>query len=115
MLGFECKHEGTSEFLYNLLYQDSFFDYMMLTSKGAKMPRGDKQAIMQFANVIPDLKLMQYFSAWAGSFCKTISSNKIEAAHLSQIRDSLLPKLLSGEISVSEAEDALSANNMEAV
>lgn len=41
-----------SEYLYWLLSTDSFFSYMMATSKGTKMPRGDKKAIMKY--MVPD-------------------------------------------------------------
>lgn len=33
------------EFLFHRLSQDSFFDFMTGSSKGSKMPRGDKSAI----------------------------------------------------------------------
>jgi len=36
------------DYLYWLLSDDSFFDYMVATSKGTKMPRGDKAAIMHY-------------------------------------------------------------------
>ena len=42
-------------FLYYLLSDDSFFNYMTATAKGTKMPRGDKAAIMQYE--VPDLPL----------------------------------------------------------
>lgn len=37
-----------SKYLYYLLAQDIFFDYVMLGSKGSKMPRGDKDHIMKW-------------------------------------------------------------------
>ena len=37
-----------SKYLYYLLSSDKFFNYMMATSKGTKMPRGDKNAIKKF-------------------------------------------------------------------
>ena len=42
-------------FLYYYLSQDYFFEYTVLTSKGTKMPRGDKNAIMNFQINIPGL------------------------------------------------------------
>lgn len=36
------------DFLYYVLANDDFFDYSMATSKGTKMPRGDKASIMQY-------------------------------------------------------------------
>ena len=38
-----------SSYLYYLLSQDSFFDYVMTGAKGTKMPRGDKGLIMNWA------------------------------------------------------------------
>ena len=37
-----------ADYLYWLLSSDSFFNYVMATSKGTKMPRGDKDAIMSY-------------------------------------------------------------------
>ena len=41
-------------FLYAYLSTDSFFDYDMAGSKGSKMPRGDKNHIMNYPITIPD-------------------------------------------------------------
>jgi type I restriction enzyme S subunit len=40
-------------FLYYYLTQDSFFEYTVRSSKGTKMPRGDKNAIMSFPVNVP--------------------------------------------------------------
>ena len=40
-------------FLYYLLRQDSFFDYVMQGAKGTKMPRGDRNQIMQWPVLLP--------------------------------------------------------------
>lgn len=47
------KNRCTSEFLYFLLSEDSFFAYATKTSKGTKMPRGDKKAIMNYS--VPEI------------------------------------------------------------
>lgn len=39
---------ASSEFLYLVLSDDAFFDYMMAGSKGTKMPRGDRKAIIDY-------------------------------------------------------------------
>ena len=43
-------------FLYLLLSSDAFFSYMTKTSKGTKMPRGDKRAIMRYEVEVPNLQ-----------------------------------------------------------
>ena len=42
-----------SDFLYYLLSSDEFFSYNMQHAKGAKMPRGDKSAILNYKIPIP--------------------------------------------------------------
>ncbi|MBL8281415.1 MAG: restriction endonuclease subunit S [Acinetobacter junii] len=105
VLNFEVLEEGCEEYLYNLIYQDSFFDQMMASSKGSKMPRGDKKAIMSFQVVIPSITLRRLYSRKVEKFY--FKKNVIEKENqiLKIIRDTLLPKLLSGEINVSSLKD----------
>jgi len=44
-----------ADFIYYYLSQEDFFDYATLTSKGTKMPRGDKEAIMNFLVNVPPI------------------------------------------------------------
>lgn len=48
VLVFRAKEDTDAGFLYYVLANDAFFDYSTATSKGTKMPRGDKTAIMQY-------------------------------------------------------------------
>jgi len=48
VLVFRHKKDVHPRFLYYILADDAFFDYATATSKGTKMPRGDKQAIMNY-------------------------------------------------------------------
>ncbi|XOC01553.1 restriction endonuclease subunit S [Pseudomonadota bacterium DY0742] len=91
------------EFLYSLMYQDSFFEFMTRTAKGAKMPRGDKDAIIGWKFQCPSEVLMTYFSEKVRPHHKLIESLTSENKSLAELRDTLLPKLLSGELSVTEA------------
>ena len=52
VLVFRAKNGVSKRFLYYVLANDTFFDYSMSTSKGTKMPRGDKAAIMKYD--VPD-------------------------------------------------------------
>jgi type I restriction enzyme S subunit len=54
VLCFRPHKPNLSLFVYNLLYSDRFFDYIVAGSKGTKMPRGDKQQIINYPFTIPD-------------------------------------------------------------
>ncbi len=45
-----------SDYLYQLLCSDLFFAYDMQHAKGAKMPRGSKDAVMQYKIPVPSLE-----------------------------------------------------------
>lgn len=49
VLVFKPKPHVFADYLYYVLSDDAFFAYSMATSKGTKMPRGDKVAIMKYA------------------------------------------------------------------
>lgn len=48
VLVFRAKQGINSYFIYYTLANDKFFYYSMKTSKGTKMPRGDKKSIMNY-------------------------------------------------------------------
>ena len=48
VLVFRAKDGHSPSFLYAMLLQDSFFDYVMQGTKGSKMPRGDKEQILRY-------------------------------------------------------------------
>lgn len=62
VLVFRASDIVTSEFLFTLLLQDTFFDQMVLSSKGTKMPRGDKKAIMNLEFYIPNVIIQNKIS-----------------------------------------------------
>ncbi len=50
------KEKLCPEFLYHALASDTFFNYDTKNSKGAKMPRGDKEAVMRYQFSLPPLE-----------------------------------------------------------
>ena len=90
-----------SAYLFSTLYADKFFAFMVAGSKGTKMPRGDKQQIMTYPVVLPSEEELAAFNTIASPLLEQIYSNRAENKRLSILRDTLLPKLMSGEINVS--------------
>ena len=102
VLAFESTDPQWAEFLYNLMYQDTFFEFMTRTAKGAKMPRGDKDAIMGWRFPCPNEPLMVVFSEKVKPHYAHIESLVSQSKSLTELRETLLPKLLSGELSMAE-------------
>ncbi len=101
VLVFRANSRKHSALIYFLLRQDAFFDFVMLGAKGTKMPRGDKTQMMRFP--IP-AHFEDTVLALTTSLVDEISANDREISKLTLLRDALLPKLMSGEIDVSNIE-----------
>lgn len=77
------------EYLYYILFQDKFFDYVMVGAKGVKMPRGDKQFIMNYTFNLPDLKSQKIILEKLSPITRKIESN-IKLIHLLESYTQLL-------------------------
>ena len=98
-----CIRSKKDEFKYFTYYnirQDEFFDYVMLGSKGCKMPRGDKSHIMNWPIWIPSNKVLNNFNNIVTGGIKKIKNNNTQIQTLTQTRDGLLPKLMSNEVRI---------------
>ena len=104
VLCFVPNRSEYSAFLYCALYSDKFFDYMVAGSKGTKMPRGDKQQIMMYPICIPSVTYIEKFNKTVLPMLKTVYTNRLEADNFAMLRDTLLPKLMNGEIDVSQVQ-----------
>lgn len=102
VLCFEPSNAELSAFLFSTLFDDRFFDYMVAGSKGTKMPRGDKQQILAYPIVVPATDKLSAFNEIARPILAKVEAIKGENKRLSELRDTLLPRLISGEIDVSE-------------
>lgn len=59
VLVFRAKQGVSSDFIYYTLANDKFFEYSMQTSKGTKMPRGDKKSIMDYEISLFDYEIQR--------------------------------------------------------
>lgn len=76
VLCLRAKENTDSRYLYYLLSQQAFFDYVMSGVKGCKMPRGDKKQIMQWPVNLPPLAEQKRIAAILGAL-----DDKIELNH----------------------------------
>lgn len=75
VLVFVPKSNTDSNFLYYVLADDDFFTYSMATSKGTKMPRGDKTSIMQYAVPMVDFYTQKKIASVLKSLDEKIELN----------------------------------------
>ena len=76
VLCFRKNENVDNKYFYYLLSQQSFFDYMMLGSKGCKMPRGDKEQIMNWSFDLPSLEEQKRIADILSSLDSKIELNR---------------------------------------
>jgi type I restriction enzyme S subunit len=101
------KGEYGVGFICCFLASDPFIDFTVAASSGTRMPRSSWKDMCEFPFAIPSKILLREFD---NQFCSTINKvtfNCILSASLAALRDALLPKLISGEIRIPDAEKML--------
>lgn len=73
-------------------------------NSGSTQPLLTQNALKRLRIILPDLRVMKKFSSFTENLFSKIDQNKIENIVLSSLRDTLLPKLISGELRVPDAE-----------
>lgn len=84
VLVFKAKENISKDYLYYVLADDEFFKYSMATSKGTKMPRGDKVSIMEYPIKLPPLPTQQKIAAILSSLDDKIELNNKINTNLEQ-------------------------------
>ncbi|MBF0155544.1 MAG: restriction endonuclease subunit S [Magnetococcales bacterium] len=86
---------------------DPFVNYTDQLSNGAKMPRTSWNDMGAYEICIPDKPVAQTFEDTVAPMLGQIIHNIHESQFLAQLRDLLLPRLMTGEIRVCDAEKAV--------
>lgn len=98
VIGILENENFSSEYLYYLI-KNNIGEIIGFQTGGAQQ-HINKGNVDNFRFIVPDKKTLQNFNNQVKPIFKQISINCFENKNLSQIRDSLLPKLMSGEIRV---------------
>lgn len=109
---FTSKGELPSEFFYFLARNEDFISYATAHMNGSSgRQRVSGADVGNYEVRMPSEKQVSEFKEIAGKAMRVISASSIESRKLAQSRDALLPKLMSGEIDVSEVDLTQPTNN----
>ena len=90
-----------------LVSSDEFIAYTTAYSAGTRMPRTNWKDMSRYEIALPQVDVAQKHTEFIRPFIERIIENIHQSRTLSQIRDALLPKLLSGEIRVDDIDQRL--------
>jgi len=86
---------------------DAFVAYTNAGSTGTKMPRTNWEDMAKYGVVIPPDEITRAFDFVVKHATNSMTSRIFQSRTLAALRDTLLPKLLSGEVRVPEAEEII--------
>jgi type I restriction enzyme S subunit len=93
-----------SAFVLMTISSAEFVDFTDRGSTGTKMPRTSWSQMQRYPLTMPKSRVAEAFEALAGPLLNKIIENVHEARTLAATRDLLLPRLMSGELRVKDAE-----------
>ncbi len=100
-------------FVTQHLFSKAFIDYATQLSDGARMPRTNWTDTAKYPVVVPIEPLVKKFNEFWQHSLKLMHCNIELIRSLAELRDHLLPRLISGKLSLADAEAALAAVKLE--
>jgi len=91
-------------YIYLGLTQDKVIDYFSSIASGSAYPAINSSVVADLECVIPPANLLESFDTKAYAFINKIGMNNNYNETLAKLRDTLLPKLMSGELRIADAE-----------
>lgn len=102
ILVIKAKNDDLRGIVGCFIFQSEFIEFASRRSTGTRMPRTNWKDMATYTIALPDNNLIHKFNNIALSCWEKGASNVNESQNLIKLRDNLLPKLLSGELDVSE-------------
>ena len=101
---FEAFNPAYRDFVFSIIDCAAFSDWMCAHTTGStnSRQRTTPSATLEFQVTLPDEKTITDFCAIVTPMYDAIAANICENQRLAQLRDSILPKLMSGELDVSD-------------
>lgn len=109
------KEPFSQVFLYYWLWSDAVMHELKHRGGKAAIPGINQSDVKELKLLVPDTHTLMRFDEITSPLISTIFSNSKHAQTLTQLRDTLLPRLISGQLRLPEAEVAIETVLSEAV
>lgn len=103
---YKAKDKSITNFLYSVIDSSSFSDFMCshVTGSTGSRQRTTPSDTLSYELILPSDDELAEFQSLVSPMYAQIRINNIENDKLKRLRDSLLPKLMSGELDVSDLD-----------
>ena len=90
----------SASFLYNYSTTENFISYLINSTEGSAYPAVKVSDFKRHKIIVPPQKIDEVFHELVWDIFEKIDANRKQNFTLSELRDTLLPKLISGEVGV---------------
>lgn len=104
LVRFQFSHAAIARFVGAFMRTSEYFDYVAGCIGGSAQPNASAQVLAGAELVLPELEFVRRYAEIVAPMDKRIFANNEESRTLAGLRDALLPKLLSGELRIKNAE-----------
>lgn len=103
---YEAKKDGQRDFIYSILDSTLFYNHLCSHTTGStnSRQRAMPKTTLDFPVLLPPDEIIADFCSIVTPMHDLIALNTIEGQSLAKTRDSLLPRLMSGELEVSDLD-----------
>ena len=103
---YEAKKRGQRDYIYSLIDSVPFFNHLCSHTTGStnSRQRATPKSTLDFALHLPPDSVIEDFCQIVTPMYDLISTNTVENQSLAKTRDSLLPRLMSGELDASSLD-----------
>jgi len=103
---YEARKNDQKDFIYSILDSVPFFNYLCAHTTGStnSRQRATPKATLDYSFQLPPDNIIKDFCQLVTPMYDLIASNIVENQSLAKTRDSLLPRLMSGELDVSNLD-----------
>ena len=103
---YEAKKNGQRDYIYSLIDSIPFFNHLCSHTTGStnSRQRATPKTTLEFSFLLPPDSVIEEFCHIVTPMYDLITSTIVETQSLAKTRDSLLPRLMSGELDVSDLD-----------
>ncbi len=99
----------STEFVFLAATQDACIEHLAHVADGGAYPAVRPEVVSGLQHVMPDEQVLGAFHALAEPLLSKVAANQKQAQTLATLRDTLLPRLISGQLRLPEAQAELEA------
>ena len=105
LVRFQFSDQGIARLVGAFMRTSRYFDYVAACRGGSAQPNASAQALAGARMVVPEVKVAHQFAKLIAPMDDSIVANQERINSLAELRDTLVPRLMSGKLRIPDVEE----------